>query len=230
MATEELLPFPKDALNPSSQVRSFGAPGASLTWGIGGKRGGVVGAGLEGEKMTAKHLDAFVENPYTRNMRIFHSAQWPGTNGDTDHILVMGNLVLLIDSKRWKSKRKYSVTPKGAILRGTVRFPEGKVKMIPALSAWKKVLPSEAKVYGVVCVAQTEVFVPYDQNWYKAPFRLVVVDQLIDHIVDTIKREQKKSPDLIKGVNPAIIKEIGSRLVKPRDRQAELVNLSALDS
>lgn len=201
-----------------------------MTWGIGGQRGGVVSVGLEGEKMTAKTLDKFLTNPHTRNIRVFHSAQWPGSNGDTDHILVMGKLVILIDSKRWKSKRKYSVTPKGAIMRGTVRFPEGKVKMIPAMSAWRKILPPGTKVIGAVAIAQTEVFVPYDKNWYKAPFRLVTVENLIEYIVDTIKREQKKNPELIKGIDRKIITEIGSRLVRPRDRQAELLNLSALDS
>lgn len=230
MAIEEILPFPQEALDPRSPLRSFGSPGASLTWGIEGKRGGVVSAGLEGEKMTAKILDKFVENPYTRHMRIFHSAQWPGSNGDTDHILVMGKLVLLIDSKRWKSKRKYSVTPQGAIMRGTVRFPEGKVKMIPAMNSWRKILPKGTKVMGVVVVAQTEVFVPYDQNWYKAPFRLVTAENLVKYIVDTVKREQKKNPELIQGFQPDIIQIIGSQLVKPRNRQAELVNLDALDS
>lgn len=230
MATEELLPFPQDALDPQSPLRSFGSPGASLTWGIGGIRGGVVSVGLEGEKMTAKILDKFVENPYTRHLRIFHSAQWPGSNGDTDHILVMGKLVILIDSKRWKGKRKYSVTPKGAIMRGTVRFPEGKVKMIPAMNSWRKILPPDAKVLGVVAIAQKEVFVPYDKNWYKAPFRLVTAENLVTHLVDTINREQKKNPELIKSIHPEIIKVIGSHLVKPRDRQAELINLEALDS
>lgn len=229
MATTEKLPFNKKILLPGSDQRTFGSPGASLTWGIGGQKGGVVSAGLEGEKMTAKILDNFVLNPNTRNMRVFHSIQWPGSNGDTDHIVVMGNLVLLIDSKRWKAKRKYSVTPKGAILRGTVNFPEGKVKMVPALSSWKKVLPHEAKVYGIVCVAQKEVFVPQDKNWYKAPFRLVVAENLIAHIVDTIKREQKKQPGIVEGYNTNILTTIGANLVKPRNRLEELINRGALD-
>lgn len=230
MTTTEKLPLDRKIFLSQGDQRTFGSPGASLTWGIGGQRGGVVSAGLEGEKMTAKILDAFVQNPNTRNMRVFHSAQWPGSNGDTDHLIVMGNLVLLVDSKRWKAKRKYSVTPKGAILRGTVNFPEGKVKMVPALASWKKVLPKEAKVYGIVCVAQKEVFVPQDKNWYKAPFRLVTVEKLISHVVDTIKREQKKSPGIVEGYNKEILTTIGSNLVKPRNRLEELLNKEALES
>lgn len=231
MSIEELLPFPKEALDPFSPQRSFGSPGASLSWGIEGKRGGVVSVGLEGEKMTAKILDQFALNPNVKHMRVFHSTQWPGSkNSDTDHILVMGKLVILIDSKRWKSKRKYSLTPKGQVLRGTVRFPEGKVKMIPAMNSWRKILPEGAKVLGVVAIAQTEVFVPYDRNWYKAPYRLVTAENLVKYIIDTINREQKKNPDLVKKMDPDIISVIGSHLVKPRNRQAELLNLSALDS
>lgn len=230
MTTTDKLPLDKRIFVPNSDLRTFGSPGASLTWGIGGQKGGVVAAGLEGEKMTAKILDAFVQNPNTRNMRVFHSIQWPGSNGDTDHIVVMGNLVLLVDSKRWKSKRKYSVTPRGAILRGTVNFPEGKVKMVPALASWKKVLPKEAKVYGIVCVAQKEVFVPQDKNWYKAPFRLVTAEKLIPHIVETIKREQTKNPGIVEGYNKNILATIGSNMVKPRNRLEELLNREALEN
>lgn len=227
-ADVEKLPFDPLILDPASPQRSFGTPGASLTWGIGGQKNGVVAVGLDGEKMTAKILDAFAQNPNTRNLRIFHSAQWPGSQGDTDHLLVMGNLVLLIDSKRWKGKRKYSVTPKGAILRGTVNFPEGKVKMIPALRSWRDTLPKEAHVMGVVCVAQKEVFVPYDKNWYQAPFRLVTAENLVEHIVGTIKREHKKNPASVTGLNKEILTTIGSNLVKPRNRLEEILNRDAL--
>lgn len=227
-ANIEKLPFNPLILDPKSSQRSFGSPGASLTWGIGGQKNGVVAVGFEGEKMTAKTLDKFAQNPNTRNLRVFHSAQWPGSQGDTDHIVVMGNLVILIDSKRWKSKRKYSVTPQGAILRGTVRFPEGKVKMIPALKSWRKVLPQEAQVMGIVCIAQTEVFVPYDKNWHKTPFRLVTVENIIEQIINTVGYQHKKNPKNILGLNTEILTTIGNSLVKPRNRLEEIINRDAL--
>lgn len=211
----------KNMLKTGTQI--FGVPGASLTWGIEGSGGGQVTAGGEGEKQVAKELELFAsKNP---GVKIFHSVQWPGSKGDTDHMLVAGNLVFIIDAKRWKSKRKYSVTPKGAILRGTVPFPEGKVKMIPAMSAWRKTLGSGVKVTGVVCIAQTEVFVPYDKNWYSAPYRLVVVESLSEFLEKALA---KQKPELVKAKNPQLLIDIARKVIKPRDRRAEIINISAM--
>jgi len=211
----------KQHLKTGTQI--FGVPGASLTWGIEGSGSGQVTAGGEGEKQVAKELAIFAEkNP---KVKIFHSVQWPGSKGDTDHMVVIGTLILIIDAKRWKSKRKYSVTPKGAILRGTVPFPEGKVKMMPAMSAWRKTLGKTAKVMGVVCIAQTEVFVPYDKNWYSAPYRLVTAENLIEFLDKTIA---KQKPEITNAKNTALLVEIARKVIKPRDRRNELINLAAM--
>lgn len=200
----------------------YGEPAASLSWGIDGADNGAVESGSEGEKQTAKILNEFVKT--IPAAKVFHSIQWPGSQGDTDHMLVIGNLVIIIDSKRWKSKRKYSVTPKGAILRGTVPFPEGRVKMIPAMMAWNKVLPKEAKVVGVVCIAQQEVFVPYDKNWYKAPYRLVTAEKLVEYLEGFVKKQEKYTHK----TNPKILALIATRVIKARNRRAEIINVSAM--
>lgn len=211
----------KSMLQNKTQI--FGVPGASLTWGIEGSAAGQVTAGGEGEKQVAKELEIFAAaNP---NVKIFHSIQWPGSKGDTDHMLVIGNLVLIIDAKRWKAKRKYSVTPKGEILRGTVPFPEGKVKMIPAMSAWRQTLGKGIKVMGVVCIAQTEVFVPYDKNWYSAPYRLVTVETLSEFLEKMIA---KQKPEIVQANNTQSLIDIARKVIKPRNRRNELINLSAM--
>lgn len=203
-------------------TRSFGIPGASLSWGIDGVQSGQTKAGTEGEKQVAK----FLENISTKykNSVAFHSIEWPGSNGDTDHMLLFGNLCFIIDAKRWKSKRKYSVTPKGQILRGTVPFTEGKVKMLPAMSMWRKVLPPDIKVVGVICIAQTEVYVPYDKNWWSAPFKLVTIENLEKFLDDTISYYVKKDPSLLKFNSQAFI-EISGRVLQDRDLRAKTINL-----
>ena len=202
----------------------FGTPGAALTWGIEGMTGGVVAAGGEGEKQVAKTLADYASK--TPKARIFHSVQWPGAgDGDTDHMLVLGNCVFIIDAKRWKGSRKYSVTPKGEVLRGTVAFPEGKVKMLFAMQAWKKVLPPGVKVFGVVCIAQEKVFVPYDQNWQKAPFKLVT-DEKLEEFLTKIAARQK--PEMVEKMNPRLLTEIARLVIKPRNRRAEVINLGAM--
>lgn len=220
----ELLYTPleaKRAIKSGTQV--FGTPGASLTWGIEGSDSGQVTAGGEGEKQVAKELDKIVEKyPHAK---VFHSVEWPGSVGDTDHMLIIGNIVLIIDAKRWKAKRKYSVTPKGEILRGTVPFPEGKVKMMPAMKAWRTELGKKAKVSGMVCIAQEEVFVPYDQNWAKAPYRLVTAERFGEFIDKFI---EKQKPENINAKNDDILLTIATRTIKARNRRRELINLDAM--
>lgn len=207
-----------------SKQRVYGVHGASLTWGIGGNMSNAVKAGGEGEKQVGKLLDAYAEKH--SNVFVFHSVQWPGSKGDTDHMIVCGRLMLIIDAKRWKSKRKYSVTPKGAILRGTVPFPEGKVKMMPAMAAWRKELGSSTKVMGVVCIAQEEVFVPYDKNWHSAPYRLVTAEKLEEYL-DRIFEKTKSAQSKVEGKT---LLNIAEKVIKPRDRINEIINTSLMNS
>lgn len=173
-------PQPLSLIQTREQLRArqiFGTPGASLTWGIEKAKHGDVAMGLEGEKMTARYLDAYTTTH--PGVYVFHSTTWPGSEQhDTDHLVLRGDQVILVDSKRWKAKRKYSVTPTGAILRGTVRFPEGRVRIQAAKTAWQRALPNGARISAVVCIAQEKVFVPYDDNWKRAPFRLVAAENL----------------------------------------------------
>lgn len=200
-----------------AKQRVFGQPGASLTWGIGGSNSAAVTAGGEGEKQVGKILNEYAEN--NPGVFIFHSTQWPGSKGDTDHILICGKLMLIIDAKRWKGKRKYSVTPKGTILRGTVPFEEGKVKMMPAMAAWRKELEREVKVMGVVCIAQEEVFVPYDKNWHSAPYRLVTAEKLVEYL-DQLLSKSKQAKEKPSG---KVLLNITEKVIKARDRRSEII-------
>jgi len=175
--------------------RVFGTPGAALTWGIVDARKAAVAAGLDGERVTGESLNQYATN--RNGVYVFHSAEWPGaTAGDTDHLILRGNQLLLIDAKRWKAKRKYSVTASGQVLRGTVRFPEGKVKMLGALNSWRKILPKGTRLAGAVCIAQKETFVPYDANWYKAPFKLITLETL-HTFLDTTLKGKMGEPELV---------------------------------
>lgn len=196
----------------------FGVPGASLTWGIGGLRNtGVITAGKEGEIQTGKLLAELADE--IDGLYVFHSLRWPESNGDTDHIIVYKDLVIVIDTKRWKGSRKYSITAKGEIKRGTVAFPEGKVKIGYALKSWRKKLVN-TKVLGIVAIAQEKVFVVRDKNWYAAPYRLVEAEKLKENIIYTIK---KHVPSHTPQQNQNTLYNLASFLVKPRDPRAGLI-------
>lgn len=206
--------------------RTFGSAGASLTWGIEGSEASDVTAGIEGERMTARILSEWMPNHSAAV--VVHSVGWPGSKGDTDHILIIGNHVILIDSKRWMSKRKYSVTASGSIKRGTVDFPEGKVKIMPAINSWREVLGGKIKVSGIVCIAQDEVYVPYDRDWHKAPYRLVTAESLPGFLDERVAAIEKSSPGSTQVIGAGLVSLIVTRAIKPRDRRKELINVHGL--
>lgn len=201
----------------------FGAAGASLTWGIDGSDGGDITAGIEGERMTAKLLLDWL--PQYPNAYLAHSIQRPTSVGDTDHMLVMGRYIILIDSKRWKGKRKYSLTEKGTIKRGTVDFTEGNINIMPALQDWRRTLGENKRVSGVVTIAQEEVFVVYDKNWAKAPFKLVANEKLIEFLDRMASNIPAKDRDFI---DVATASKIITRCLQPRDRRKEIINMKHL--
>lgn len=206
-----------------SGQKVFGVPAASLSWGIDGNRmKASLVPGIEGEKMTAKILDDYANSH--KGVYVFHSLSWPESNGDTDHILVYKDLVVVIDAKRWKSQRKYSVTEKGSIKRGTVAFPQGRVKIGYALKAWRKKIPKDVKVTGIVSIAQQKVFVSRDKNWYKASFRLVEAEKLPEQL-DYLLANHKTTSE---GVSGALLMYLAKLLVKPRDILEDLLNKEAL--
>lgn len=203
----------------------FGTPSSSLTWGIGDEKiGDEVKAGIEGEKMTAGVLEDWIKS--YPNVLLFNSVRWPGVEGDSDHMLLVGRQIVIIDSKRWKSKRKYSVMPNGSIKRGTVPFPEGNVKMLPAMKSWAKIFQKGIRIHGIVCVAQDEVFVPYDENWKRAPFKLVTIEQLPSFLDGFIKRQSERDKML---VDAGLAASLAIRLIKPRDRRSELINVKGIN-
>lgn len=207
----------------TSGQKTFGVPAASLSWGIDGNRmKASLQPGIEGERMIARILDDYAKTH--RGVYVFHSLSWPESNGDTDHILVYKDLVVIIDAKRWKSQRKYSLTDKGSIKRGTVAFAQGRVKIRYALNAWRKKIPKDVKVTGIVAIAQQKVFVTRDKNWYKASFRLVESEKLeaqLDYLITNHKTKAEH-------VSGALLMYLGKLLVKPRDILEELLNKEAL--
>jgi hypothetical protein len=199
----------------------YGVPGASLTWGIDGVKGMSGEIGKDGEESTAKVLDEYAKNH--KGVYVFHSIMLPESTGDTDHILVYKDKIIIIDSKRWKSVRKYAVSASGHVLRGTVAFPEGKVKTLFAIQKWKKVL-TKSSVTGIVCIAQEKVFVVRDRNWYRAPFRLVEIEKLVEQLDYTLQYDSNSQQQ----DNYAILSFLACLTVKPRNLRSELIREDGL--
>lgn len=205
-----------------TQRSNFGVPGSSLTWGKTAMSKNDIQTNWEGECDTGRVLNKFAREH--SGVKVFHSIRWPGNKGDTDHILLYGNRVLIIDSKRWIQKRKYSVTANGTVIRGTVRFAEGNVTITVAMNAWRRVLPKDCAVHGVVCISQRDVYVLHDEHWGKAAFKLITLAELPNFLERALFGKDGKIPDVPPIPDPHAAYQILLRLIKPKQKIPTQIN------
>lgn len=133
---------------------------------------------------------------------------------DTDHILLIGSEVLLIDTKRWKKKKTFSVSDDGEALMTNKNFPGGKILMKESIYSWLEYLDEDASITGIVCINTEEATVIRNKNWYTEPFRLVELDrfeELLDEKWKMTDDEEKNH------INSTLVSQIVVRCIKPFD-------------
>lgn len=135
--------------------RHFGKSGASLTHlsapsmrdklPEGWKRE-VVDIAMEAETRTTKTLLEWIQDK--PSAILIDSCHIPSADdvvdpetglvegGDTDHILVIGNMVFVIDTKAWKSTAMYSLDENSHVLRSGKNFAGGHVHIGQSLHLW----------------------------------------------------------------------------------------------
>ena len=223
-------------------VRYFGSAGASLTHHVNNPdydsnfQKDAVRTGMEGERSTSsiirkwmldKPSAVLLDSVHIRGVGKETVDEETGIleGGDTDHILVIGNEIILIDTKRWKSRRKYSISDKGSVLRSGRNFGGGRIHAKQAKFLWKKYLHPSAKINSIVCINSENVFVQYDTNWKKQPFRLITVEKLIEtlnHKYEKISHEDKTR------INSTIVSQIVVCCIKPYDGYERVFNMNTL--
>lgn len=213
--------------------RYFGSSGASLTHQISnpdyadkGIEAGLAKAGLEGEHKTSRLLlDWMQDKPNvvlvdsvhlkTYGEEIFDEETGTFDGGDTDHVLIIGNFVIIIDSKNWKGRKRYAINDEGEVIRGNQKFPGGKVSTLRASRLWAEALkPHRATISSIVNISSDKVSVTRDRNWWKQPFRLVtleLLEEFLDDVWDKLPETSKQSID----VN--LVASIASNALKPYD-------------
>ena len=225
--------------------RTFGSSGASLTHQISdpkykdaGIDSSLAKVGLEGEHKTTHAIKDWMKDK--PNVVMINSVHVKGygkeeideetgvlEGGDTDCVLVIGNHVLLIDSKNWKGKRKYSVTEHGAIKRGTRMFPGGKVNTVKASYLWLNYLKAyHPSVVSIICITSEKTFVVRDKNWWKQSFKVVTLEDLINFLDLIWKRISDEDKQVI---NVNLVSAIVIHAIKPydfvRERLGNIANL-----
>ena len=138
--------------------------------------------------------------------------------GDTDHLLIIGSTLVIIDSKNWKSKTSYKFTDDGAILRGNKEFPGNRPRITQAKYLWEKFY-SNTSIDGVeafVCISSDEPFILRDKNWWRFGYKFVNQETLI-HFLDKLYEKIDN-----KGfVRPELLAKALTGLVKPYNKYKE---------
>lgn len=181
--------------------------------------------GLEGERETSAFLRKWAKDkPNAVLIDSVHIRGWGKEEideetgliegGDTDHILIVGSEVLLIDTKRWKKKSNYEVADDGSVLRAKKAFPGGGVRATAAMHMWLDYLDQDARITTFICINSPEITVFRNRNWYVQQYRLVEIDrfeELLNAKYDKIEEEDRST------INSTLVSQIVVGAVKPYD-------------
>lgn len=222
--------------------RYFGSSGAALTRQLSpeyadkGLDPAKVKIGLQGERDTTTMLKQWMtDKPNVVLCDSVHIRGWGQEEideetgvidgGDTDHVLIIGDEVILIDTKRWKGKRNYTVGDDGNVLRSNKPFPGGKIGMNRAIHMWYDYLDEDAAISGFVHINSDEVTVYRYQNWYTKSYRLVEKDRFIELLNEKWERVEDYDK---RHINSTIVSQVALSAVKPYDERDGVFDKNAL--
>lgn len=222
--------------------RYFGSAGASLSHHVNNPdyssefKSKLVKSGLEGERSTSKILREWIadkpnavllDSVHIKGIGKEEIDEETGTveGGDTDHVLIIGDNVILIDTKRWKSRRAYSLNPKGLVLRQGKTFGGGRVHAKQAKYLWKQYLHKSAKVSSIVVINSEKVFVHIDANWKKAGFQLRTIADLTDTLDYRYKQFEENDKNRI---NSTIVSQAVVCCIKPFEPYSRVFDMDKI--
>lgn len=223
--------------------RYFGSSGAALThqsynpeYEAKGIKPELARIGLEGERDTTTVLKKWIKDKpgavlidsvHVRGAGQEEVDEETGMieGGDTDHVLLVGSEVILIDTKRWKSKKNYTVGDNGQALRMGKEFPGGNLHMLQAIHLWLDYLHEDASITGIVVINAEETVVFRNRNWYTKPYRLVEIGRFIE----LLDEKWKLISDYDKThINSTLVSQIAVSCVKPFDPYSRVFDEKAL--
>lgn len=235
-----------------SGKRHFGSAGASLTWMNSprmkknlpeGWKPEVLDGALKAERDTSEKLlrwisdkpDAvLIDSMHIRGAgkEIVNEETGIIEEGDTDHILIIGNYILVIDTKNWKSKARYEVDEQGHIIRNKKSFPGGNVHMERALRMWLNYIDEpNSEISGAIYINngdpdETRVF--RSREWYKHYYSLLEESRALDWLNDKYENEIK--PKNNGHINTNLVAQIAVCCVKPYNPLTGLINMDTVNN
>lgn len=109
--------------------------------------------------------------------------------GDTDHLIIIGNTLIIIDSKNWKAKANYNVEEDLSITRSKKHFFGSRPKARQMKHLWKKYFEDYDidEILMFVCISDPDTFITRNRFWWQLPFRFVnqtTLVQFLDEMYD----------------------------------------------
>lgn len=191
---------------------------------------------LEGERDTTKVIKQWMKNkPSAVLIDAVSVPDWEDDEvnteagiidgGATSHALVIGTEVILIDTRRWKKKKNYSLADDGSALMTNKSFDVSDVKMRESIMMWLEYLDEEASLTGFVCVNTEEASVTRNRNWYTQNYRLVEIDRFIELLDEKWKTIEDYDRTHI---NSTLVSQIVIRAIKPFDPYTKVFSANAM--
>lgn len=191
----------------------------------------IINIGIAGEKKTSQVLREWIADK--PECVLIDSISLPISNlepedeegqldlGDTDHLLIIGDSLIIIDSKNWKAKTSYSITEDGAILRGKKNFKGNRPRIRQCRELWLKYYKDFHldNVYTFVCVSNPDSNIIRDKNWWRVPFKLVNQETLI-YFLDKLYNERiyREKPNEEKYIRVELVALALTGLTKPYNK------------
>jgi len=208
----------------------FGSAGASLTHQMTPDISVATAKGFKGEYSTSEALRKWMSGKHP--VILIDSVLIENAEGklnkitgiiegkDTDHVMIIGNNVILIDSKHYR-RSKYFVTENYKIVRGrkTESFAGSNPKDSELADLWGNYLNNHHNTsFSYVLNITTESFVDRSLYWWKAPFRLLTSDKIESFFNDVW--ESLQDEDFI---NVDLVADILSCAIEPLDIRTEAI-------
>ncbi len=145
--------------------------------------------------------------------------------GDTDHIMVVGSEVILVDWAVWGKKPSVSIDEGGSVRRAGKPFHGSHPVMAEAVDRWLNYLAETACITALVCVAGEESKVLRNKAWYSQMFRVVEQSRLVEFL------DEKWSlidPSDVGRIDVELLSQLVVRCMKPYDPRSRAFNMEAL--
>lgn len=143
------------------------------------------------------------------------------TDVDTDHIILFGDEVVLLDTKPWKKRKTYTVSDNGDVLMTKKEFPESNVFINQSIQKWLNYLDDDAKLTGLLYIPSENVDVIRDEAWFTANYRLVQhsrFEELLNEKYRIVSDRDKKI------INSSLVAQIVVRCIKPYDEFSQVLS------